>query len=622
MRESARGEVLKRAGGGTSGLPVGISAESVRRELQRALNSQNLVHSERLRRFLTFVVERTISGHADQLKEYVIGLSVFDKDDSFDPRLDPIVRVEAGRLRAKLTRYYETEGLQDPLVIEFSRGSYTPTFLRREPHSPASTAAEAGQEKRTVAVLPFSDQSPDKDQEYFCEGMSIELISALTKLENLRVPAWSSTRQFKGQDYDIREIGARLRVEAVLEGSVRKEGEHLRIAAQLVDVSSGCGIWSETYDREMRDIFTIQEEISRAIVDTLKVRLGGGGRRRLVKQSTESSSAYRRYLKGRYYWNRRSQKGLTEGLRYFEKALEVDPAYALAYTGVADSHALLGNYGVLPTHMVRARAKEAAVKAVELDATLAEAHTSLGHVAATYDWDWEMAEREFETAIQLGDNYATAHHWYAITCLMPLRRLDEALLEIRRAQELDPISVVIARDLALVLYCRREYSQAATQALRTLELDPSFYEAYWILGLISEQQGRFTAACEAFQKGVSLSRTPRLVGALGHCYAAMGEQQHALLAIRELGAISQRRYVSPFDTAIVYMGLGDKDRAFEWLDKALAQRCYEMVWLKADPRWDVLRSDGRFISIINAIGLEPEVSGKPLDAEVTSEPSA
>jgi TolB-like protein/Flp pilus assembly protein TadD len=603
---------VKRLGTAGGGLPAGIPAGAVRAELETVLRSPALIHSGRLCRFLTFVVDQALDGHADQLKEYVIGLAVFDKDESFDPRLDPIVRVEAGRLRAKLNHHYENDGRQDPIVIEFLRGSYAPTFRRSEPPSVpvrlTGTAADTAPEKKTIAVLPFADQSPNRDQEYFCDGMSMELINALTKVEGLRATAWSSTRHLKRQDYDIREIGRRLRVEAALEGSVRREGEQLRITAQLVDVGSGCYIWSETYDRQLKDVFAIQEEISRAIVSSLKVHLVQGGERQLVKRSTENPTAYRLYLKGRYCWNRRSQQGLWDGVKNFEKALEIDPAYGLAHAGVADSYSLLGNYGVLPSHMVRARAKEAAVKAVELDPTLAEAHTSLGHVAATYDWDWELAEREFELAIQLTEYYATAHHWYAITCLMPLRRLDEALLEIERAHELDATSASIARDTGVVLYCRREYDRAASQALRTLELDPSFYEGYWILGLACEQRAGLEEACAAFRQGASLSRAPRLIGALGHSYALMGKRKEALEIVQELAAMSRRRYVSPFDTALVYMGLAEKDTAFAWLDKALAQRCYEMVWLKVDPRWDVLRSDPRFTSILDAIGLEPATS--------------
>lgn len=612
MVEADNSDGSRRAGASIVRVPADVPAEAVRAELDRVLKSPGLVHSGRLSRFLNFVVERTLGGAGDPVKEYLIGLEVFDKDESFDPRLDPIVRVEAGRLRAKLTRYYETDGWRDPIVIEFPRGSYAPSFRKAEPDLLPGRGPENGSlESKAIAVLPFVDQSSSKDQEYFCDGMSVELINALTKVQGLRVAAWSSTRQLRRQDYDVREIGKRLRVGAALEGSVRKEEERLRISAQLVDINSGCYIWSETYDRHLKDVFAIQEEISRAIVTSLKVHLVNGGEQQLVKRSTESSAAYRLYLKGRYCWNRRSQQGLWDGLKHFEKALEIDPAYALAQAGVADSYSLLGNYGVLPTHTVRVRAKEAAVKAVEFDATLAEAHTSLGHVAATYDWEWESAEREFELAIQLKESYATAHHWYAITCLMPLRRLDEALLEIERAQALDAVSTSIARDTGVVFYCRREYQRAQAQALRTLELDPSFYEGYWLLGLTCEQRMRLPEACEAFEKGAALSRAPRLIGALGHSYGLMGKRKEALDVVQELAALSQRRYVSPFDTALVYMGLGEKDKAFEWLYIALAQRCYEMVWLKVDPRWDVLRSDPRCLSVINAIGVEAESSAHP-----------
>ena len=593
---------------------AGVSSEVVRTELQRILKSPGFLHSKRLCRFLSFVVENTLAGRSSHLKEYVIGLEVFEKDESFDPRLDPIVRVEAGRLRAKLAKYYETDGRSAPVVIELPRGTYVPVFRHGQPHPalPAGSeaVAEIHPEARTIAVLPFADQSLNKDQEYFCEGMTMELVDVLTKVEGLRVAAWGSARQLRREDHDILEIGRHLGVGVVLDGTVRKEGERLRITAQLVDVARGCYLWSDTYDRELKDVFAIQEEISHAIVNTLKVHLIGERERQLVKRSTESAKAYKLYLKGRYYWNKRSKEGLWEGLRCFEKALEQDSSYALAYAGLADSYSLLGNYGVLPSHTVRAKAKDAAVKAVEMDPTLAEAHASLGHVIATYDWDWEQAEREFELAIQLNPAYATAHHWYAITCLMPLRRLDEALLEIGRAQELDPVSASITRDTGLVYFCRQEYDRAASQALQTLALDPTFYEGYWMLGLACEQREQFAEACAAFEKGVALSRSPRLIGALGHSYALWGRRHQALRCVGELAALAERRYVSAFDTALIYMGLRDKNRAFQWLDKALAERCYEVVWLKADPRWEVLRADPRFSSLLNAIGLE---RGSPPD---------
>ena len=580
------------------------SREAVRSQLRTVLESSAFARAERLRHFLTFVVEKTLSGEGGQIKEYLLGIEVFGKDVSFDPRIDPIVRVEAGRLRAKLAKYYEHEGADDRVIIEFARGGYTPVFHTREPRPANNRSPVAPTEVKGIAVLPFADQSRNKDQEYFCEGIVIELVNVLTTVDGLQVAAWGAARQLQRENHDPVDIGKRLNVSFVLDGAVRREGERLRIAAHLIDVARGRYLWSSTYDRELKDVFGIQEEISRAIVETLKVHLVGSGELALLKRPTESATAYKLYLKGRYHWNKRTNRGLWEGIEHFEKALEIDSHYALAHAGVADSYSLLGNYGVLPSHTVRAKAKDAAVRAIETGASLAEAHTSLGHVAATYDWDWELAEREFELAIQLNPSYATAHHWYAITCLMPLRRLDEALLEIGRAQELDPVSASIARDAGVVYFCRRDYERAVHQAMQTLSLDPTFYEAYWILGLACEQRDELSDACAAFEKGVSLSGSPRLIGALGHCYALWGKRDEAARCVRDLVALSEKRYVAPFDIALIYMGLRENDRAFEWLAKSLAQRCYEMVWLKVDPRWDVLRADSRFAALLNAVGLE------------------
>ena len=433
--------------------------------------------------------------------------------------------------------------------------------------------------------------------------MTEELINALTKVGDLRVSAWASTLRLKGAINDIQEIGKQLGVGVVVQGSVRKEGGRVKITACLIDTAEGCYLWSEVYDRELKDIFAVQEEISRAIVETLKVQLGDEDSKRLVKRYTENPQAYKLYLKGRYHWSKRSEVGLREGLEYFRRALEVDPNYTLALAGLADSLSLLGNYGVLPSKSVREEAKQAALRAVALDDSLSETHASLGHVEATYEWNWTAAEQAFETAVRINPRYATAHHWYAITCLMPQRRLDEALLEIEEAQRLDPVSVSIARDAGVVLYCRREYERSKQQARRTLELDSNFDEGYWILGLNCEQLGEYEEAVAALQKGRALAHTPRSIGALGHAYALWGRRAEAEEALGELRAMQKQRYVSPFDSALVHLGLGHTEVAREWLDQAYRLRCYELVWLKVDPRWDRLRSDSRFMKIVDALGL-------------------
>ncbi|HXK39897.1 MAG TPA: hypothetical protein VJ837_03620, partial [Candidatus Paceibacterota bacterium] len=346
-----------------------IDAGLVRAALRQITSSACFVPAGRLRRFLQFAVERTLEGQCEELKEYPIGLRVFDRKESFDPRLDPIVRVEAGRLRARLKQYYETDGRQDELLIEFHKGGYVPTFsLRRTVNEPVPEAECA---RKAVVVLPFQDQSPARDQDYFCHGVTEEIIIALTKVEGLRVTARASTFHLQERHSDWHEVAVSLGVSHVVQGSVRKDGNRLRITAHLIDAKLDCYLWSETFDREVRDVFAIQEEISQAIVNTLRLQLNAP----LVRSSTQSSRAYKLYLKGRYYWNKRSEEGLREAVRYFDSALQEDGQFALASAGLADSYSLLGNYGVLPPHSVRPKALNAALQAVQTAPELAETRT-------------------------------------------------------------------------------------------------------------------------------------------------------------------------------------------------------------------------------------------------------
>jgi tetratricopeptide (TPR) repeat protein len=364
-------------------------------------------------------------------------------------------------------------------------------------------------------------------------------------------------------------------------------------------------LWSETYDRELKDVFAIQEDISRAIVDALKIRLSPPDSGDAVSgRPTENLKAYTLYLKGRYYWNTRTEEGLRKGIESFQHAIAEDPRYALAHCGLADSFTLLGNYGVaLPTE-VRGAAKAAATRAVELDGRLAEAHTSLGHVRATYDWDWSGAEREYQTALKLNPRYATAHHWYAITVLAPLARLDEALSEIMRAQELDSISLSINRDVGVILYYRREYEAVIEQCHRILSLESTFYGAHWLLGLAYEQLGLYQEAVQEFQKGYELADgAPRMLGALGHGYALWGKRQEARDALAKLMELARERYVSPFEMALIHIGLGDSAKSFEWLRKVREVRSYELIFLRVESRYDPLRTDKQFLTLLERLGL-------------------
>ncbi|UCG92674.1 MAG: tetratricopeptide repeat protein [candidate division WOR-3 bacterium] len=475
----------------------------------------------------------------------------------------------------------------------------------REKQEPARidlhVSAEGHEAVKSIAVLPFTDISPQKDQEYFCDGVSEELINALTKVEDLRVVARTSAFAFKGKTEDIREIGKKLNVKTVLEGSVRKAGNNLRITAQLINVDDGYHLWSERYDRQMEDIFTIQDEISQAIVETLKLKLLGEEEAILVKHHTENLEAYNFYLKGRYYWNKRTGESLQRGIEYFEQAIKKDPGYALAYSGLADCYILLPWYSGLPPKKVVAKAKESAIKALELNDTLAEAHTSLAYAMTTHEWDWSGAEREFKRSFGLNPTYATAHQWYA-EYLLYLGRLDEAIAEVERALECDPLSLVINSLMGWLLYAERRYDQAIEQFKKTLELDPNFYVANLVIGMTYVQKEMFEEAKKSFQKAKVLSGGATMADALlGHAFALVGKKKEARKVLDELKREAKRMYIPPLDIAVVYVGLNEKDLAFEWLEKAFEERSIWMIILRVDPIFDNVRSDSRLQDLLRRI---------------------
>lgn len=389
-----------------------VRPEDVLEQMEKILRSKGFASSGRLSRFMRFTIGEALDGRASGLKEYVVGVQVFDRKPSYDPRTEPIVRVEARRLRSKLAKYYSGEGAADPVRIEYPLGSYTPVF-----HAGEESALPAPAESaiHTVAVLPFVNLSADPENEYFSDGLTEELINELTKLKPLRVVAWSSAFQFKARPRDLQQIGERLRVRSILEGSVRRSGDRLRITAQLVDVATGFYLWSEAFERPMKDIFAIQEEISRAIAQTLRVRLGGD----LPVKTPRLIEAYNAYLLGRFHWNKRSVPGIEKAIECFERAISIDARYAPAYAGLADAHSILGGQGMAPPAERLPVAKRAALRALELEETLSEAHASLALVLAVYDHDWRGAERHFDRAIELNPGYATARHWSLTSILRP-----------------------------------------------------------------------------------------------------------------------------------------------------------------------------------------------------------
>ncbi|MEE8112753.1 MAG: hypothetical protein V3T23_00220, partial [Nitrososphaerales archaeon] len=456
----------------------------------------------------------------------------------------------------------------------------------------------------SVAVLPFVNMSADPENEYFSDGMTEELINVLSKVEGLRVASRTSAFAFKGKQEDIREIGDKLNVTTILEGSVRKAGSKLRITAQLINIADGYHLWSQTYERDMEDVFAIQDEISRTIVGKLKVKLVGGRDRPLVKRYTDNLEAYNLYLKGRFYWNKWTEEGGRKAIEFFQRAVEKDPAYASAYAGLADSYAVLGSYSFVPPKEAYPRAEAAASKALELDENLAEAHTSMGLVRFFYDWDWSTAEREFKRAIELNRGYATAHHAYAVY-LTAMERFDEAITEMKRAQELDPLSLPISAFVGWVYFHARQYDLAREHCWRTLELDPNFPAPRFMLGETYLAQSMTEEAIAEIRKGIALSGdSQEAMPVLGYAFAVSGRRDEALKIVEQLKERSRQGYVPMDDIALVYIGLGMRDQAFEWMQKAYEERSGSMVFLKVDPVWDSLRSDPRFTAFLKKMNLD------------------
>ena len=459
-------------------------------------------------------------------------------------------------------------------------------------------------QKTAIAVLPFADLSPQRDQEYFCDGLAEELINALANVGDLRVASRISSFQFKGRAEDVRQIGERLNVNIVLEGSVRKSGEHLRITAQLVDVASGYQLWSERFDRRLLDIFSIQEEIAQMIVQTLKIKLMPEESERLVKRSTEDLAAYNLYLEGRYHWNKRTGESLKKAIEFFEKAITIDPRYALAYSGVADSYAMLDQYGALPMRESYELAKAAAEKALQLDNRLAEAHASFAEVELSYNWDWTAGEKNLRQAIALNPNYATAHHWLSI-CLNVMGRFDESFAEIDRALELDPLSLIIIRDKGVNFYYARQYDDAIRQAQRALDMDPNFALAHRLLAIAYERKQLYSEAEAEDRIWGDLTKDQlRTEAALGHVYAASGRRDEAMEILHRLEKGISLREDLTYTMGLIYTALGQTDKAFEWLDKAYKCRSSALGTLKVDPKIDDLRSDPRFAALLKKMRLD------------------
>jgi len=455
----------------------------------------------------------------------------------------------------------------------------------------------------SIAVLPFVNVAADPNTEYLSDGIAESLTNTLSQLPGLRVKSRSSAFRYKGKEVDIPKAGKELGVRALVTGRVTRRGDDLLISAELVDTQQNDQIWGEQYSRKLADVQAVQAEIAKEISEKLRLRLSGEQKQRLGKAQTTSSEAYQLYLQGRYHWNKRTEEGFKKSIEYFNQAIAKDPGYALAYAGLADSYWLIGDRGFAAPKDVVPQAKAAAARALELDAGLAEPHATLGAIKNKYERDWAGAETEFKRAIELDPNCATAHLWYAYY-LAWLGRHAEAAQTIKRAQEADPLSLAIQTTPGHLFRYMRQYEKAAEQFLKAVNLDPNFASAHFGLGYVLLEQGRFQAAIEEFQKGEAIP--DNAVGYnlwLGNSYARAGKKAEARRRVEELKELRRRRYIDAAAIGWIYAGLGDKDQAFAWFDRALEERSPNLVDLKVEPAWDPLRSDPRFAALLRRLGI-------------------
>jgi len=580
--------------------PSKVSDKAVRQQLNRILASKTFGQVDRLKRFVSFIVSECVSGRGGDLKEYVIGVQVFGKEPSFDPRTDPIVRVQARRLRTRLARYYEDEGNADEVIVDLPKGGYAPVFRSRDGMPAAKrslTATLVG--RNTVAVMPLADHSAGATLAYFCQGLRDEIVHALTSLKALRVLAATAD-----DATDTAAESGRPDAALLITGGVRPARERLRVTTHLVDGASGYYLWSESVDVPLADPVAGQEQIAKMLADKLAAEVFDAEGAPSARRQSDNLAARNLYLQGRYHLNQRTEEGLHKAVDFFEKAIVEDTQFSLAHAGLADAYSLLAHYGVLGPADVWAKAASNAASAVMLDDHSAEAHTSLAHVRATQDWDFAGAERAFHRAIQLNPRYPTGRHWYAMSCLVPMARLDEALEQMRLAQSLDPVSSIIARDVAVIQCYRRDFEAALEQCDHTIELNPHFAPAYLTLGLIQEQRKDFDESAAAFRRAVDLApHSLRMQSALARTLALSGKLDRARETLGTLEELTRTRYVSPFEFVTMSCGGGDSEGGYRWLAKACDDRCFELLALKFDPRFEGLRDDARITAAARKIGL-------------------
>lgn len=573
--------------------------EAVEEQLACILRNERFAGSPRMARFLQFTVEECLAGRGSQLKEIIIGMKVFDRSTDYDPRLDPIVRVEARRLRRKLAEYYGAEGENDPIVIEFPKGGYAPTLRERK-----GEVQEPNSEwEVTVAVLPFLSLDPGLESEYFSDGLSEELLHALTSIQGLGVVAWNSVAQLRHQQDEVSTIRERLGAAYMLRGSIRKTGNRLRITAQLVRTSDSHYIWSEAFDRQVEDVFAIQREIATSIASALNLRLRKGAGADQTAPVLQNLDAYQLCLKARFYARERTMEGLRRSLALHEQAVALDRSSVLAHSGLADTYALIAEYGFADGCDCMEKAKAAAEQALALDPTSAEAHASFALIMTLYDWEWSKADAAFRRSLELNPGYAYAHFWYGADYLANIGRSEEAHRAVEAALRLDPLSTVMHLGNGFLSVLDRDYEKAADIFAKVIKQDSSFYRGHACLARTQILMGRYSQAVESLQRSrVLAGDVPSVLGALGQAHALAGDTREAKRVLDVLLEMLNFRPVPSVAIAVVYMGLGENAEALTWLERGVARHQPSMAGLMIHPNYDPIRGESRYQRLIEIMG--------------------
>lgn len=619
-----------------------VAPSDTRSELQKILLSKAFQRSPQLQRFLSFLVEETLGGHGDRLKEYVLGTEVFGRPASYDPRLDSLVRVEAHRLRGMLKNYYRQDGVKDAVLIELSKGSYPPTFRYRAPTVTAPSTDQPSRQRNwkwltlvplvlialivgavywfqrlqhsvpasaiTVAVLPFQNASSDPDTDYVCFGLMDEITTELAKLNNLRVVARTSAEHFS-RSADITTIGRQLKANAIVEGSVSRSSDHVRITVQLINAEDAIHLWSETYERSTTDLLRVQNDVALAVADAIAIRLSRGSREQMGHtRYSADPEANQLYWRGAFFRAPIGRKNwradLAKSAGYLEQAVQRDPQFAVASAALADVYVSLawerGGGPITADYMTRGR--QAATRALQLDSSLAEAYSALGIVQFFYDYDRVPAERSFQRALRLDPNSGKVHMWYAIALVMQGRG-QEAIPHARQARELDPLSYVANTQLAAVTYFAHHNDEALELVRQTLEV-ADIAPAHGLRGMILEDQGDFAEAIKEYESGLRLVPTHSYIkGMLGHAYGKLGRIEEAKALLKEVNIGFEQGGLSDLKASYIYLALGDHDRAFQHLERDYEQRDPELPYINVDPVFDPVREDPRFIAILVKLGL-------------------